>query len=230
VLITQNNFTLLIDCGPTVPAAVFRQHIGSDELDAIYITHSHPDHSLGLTTLLNWMDSKKRTRPLTLIAQREQRGVLEPLVQFAYWPVERLNYKIEWRDSEELDVLGPWTAQTEPTQHAVNNLSLHLTTKCGHQLFYSGDGQLVDKSLALACQSDLVFVECETIAPHISHGSWTQLSDVNVKPGSQWKLYHIDPSERTPLVESIADRAEFSLAVEGELLIVSRDWEQENVA
>ncbi|UPR36393.1 ribonuclease Z [Vibrio cyclitrophicus] len=230
VIVKQNEYTLLIDCGPTVPAAFFRYNISCHELDAIYITHSHPDHCLGLTTLLNWMDSKQRTRPIKIIVQREQKAVIEPLVHFAHWPVDTLGYAIEWCESETITTIGPWDAQTAPTQHAVSNLSLHLTSSLGYQLLYSGDGQLTGKSLQLACESDLVFAECETIEPHTSHGSWTQLSSVEVKPGSQWKLYHIEPAVRSPLSIAIHHRTEFELAKEGEILVAINHWGNGNVA
>ncbi|MDR9827514.1 MBL fold metallo-hydrolase [Vibrio sp. FNV 38] len=230
IIVKQNKYTLLIDCGPTVPAALFRNEMSCHELDAIYITHSHPDHCLGLTTLLNWMDSKQRKRPIKLIVQREQMAIIEPLVRFAHWPTDALGYEIEWCESEKLSTLGPWQVQTAPTQHAVNNLSLHLTSALGYQLLYSGDGQLTGKSLELACSSDLVFAECETIAPHVSHGSWRQLSDVKVKDGSQWKLYHIEPTVRALLSSAITHHAEFELAKEGEVLVAASHWNDGNVA
>lgn len=230
VLVKQSNCTLLIDCGPTVPAALFRENISCDELDAIYITHAHPDHCLGLTTLLNWMDSKKRTHPIKIIAQREQKAILEPLVKFAHWPVERLNYDIEWCDSETIQSFGPWDVQTAPTQHAVSNLSLHLRSHCGYQLFYSGDGQLCNRSLELACQSDLVFVECETIESHASHGSWNQLSEIKINSSSQWMLYHIDPVSRTLLSSLVSQRPEFQVVEDGDVFVVTKDWSKDHVA
>ncbi|MCE2593334.1 MBL fold metallo-hydrolase [Motilimonas cestriensis] len=230
VLVKQHDFSLLIDCGPTVPAALFRQPISCHELDAIYITHTHPDHCLGLTTLLNWMDSNQRRRPIKIIVQRLQRCVIEPLIMFAYWPEQGLGFALEWCESESLNVLGPWQVQTAPTQHAVSNLSLQLTSPLGCKFFYSGDGQLHGQSLKFASNSDLVFAECETLEHHDSHGSWSQLSTTHVKRGSQWQLYHIDPSVRSALSVAVASRAEFELAVEGSVIAVLIDDKRGYVA
>ena len=70
LLVSAAHFSLLIDCGPTVPAALFRRGGSPEELDAVYLTHNHPDHVLGLTTLLNWMASQGRSKPLQLICQQ----------------------------------------------------------------------------------------------------------------------------------------------------------------
>lgn len=229
VLVRQDNYTLLVDCGPTVPAALFRENISSNELDAIYITHTHPDHCLGLTTILNWMNSKLRTRPIKIIVQQEQKAILVPLVKLAHWPIERLKYDIEWCSSETISSLGPWDVQTAPTQHAVSNLSLHLRNNQGCQFFYSGDGKLYSKSLELASQSNLVFVECETIDPHVSHGSWSQLSEIAINSGSQWKLYHIDPTVRTLLSSLLSHRPGIEVVKEGDVFVAVADWSKDNV-
>ncbi|MFA0350505.1 ribonuclease Z, partial [Vibrio sp. 10N.222.55.C6] len=65
---------------------------------------------------------------------------------------------------------------------------------------------------------------------HTSHGSWAQLSSVEVKPGSQWKLYHIEPAVRSPLSIAIHHRTEFELAKEDEILVAINHWGNGNVA
>ncbi|WP_437614257.1 MBL fold metallo-hydrolase [Erwinia sp. V71] len=154
IRVTEAGYQLLVDCGPTVPARLFACRDNAETIDAIYLTHSHPDHCLGLTLLLNWMDSNGRKRPLTLIAQRQQWPVIEPLLNYACWPQSALGFALERHNSETITALGPWQLQTSTTRHGAPNRSLHLTSRCGHQLFYSGDGLLSAQGEQLAASSE----------------------------------------------------------------------------
>ncbi|HBO23535.1 MULTISPECIES: MBL fold metallo-hydrolase [unclassified Providencia] len=223
ILVQENGYQLLVDCGPTVPSQLFSQ-IQVDDLDVIYITHCHPDHCLGLTSLLNWMDSYRRKRPLIIIAQQAQWVILEPLIAFSHWPQARLGFDIIRQDSEQLQKIGPWQAMTAMTQHSVRNLSLHLISQSGDRLFYSGDGQISSEGEQLALQSDWVFIECETLESHYSHGSWHSIQHLLQKnqlskSDCQWRLYHIDPNYRQELSQLIRPYDFIQLAERGEQLI-----------
>ncbi|WP_265497842.1 ribonuclease Z [Providencia rustigianii] len=221
ILVEESGFKLLVDCGPTVPQKIFKLH-QADELDAIYITHCHPDHCLGLTSLLNWMDSYRRKRPLTIIAQQAQWEILAPLLHFAHWPKPQLGFEIIRQYSEEIQSIGSWKVTTSPTQHSVSNLSLHLTSGSGCRLFYSGDGEISLQGEQLALQSDWVFLECETLNSHPSHGSWHSIQQrfqcQTPKPNSQWRLYHIEPRYREKLSQHIVPYDFIQLAEQGEIL------------
>ncbi|MFT6350041.1 MAG: ribonuclease BN (tRNA processing enzyme) [Psychromonas sp.] len=218
IMVRENGFHLLIDCGPTVPAKIFSAGFSPESIDTIYLTHTHPDHCLGLTTLLNWMNAKKRRRPLTIIAQKAQWFMVDMLVSFAHWPQSSLDFDIKRQSTKSTAVIGPWAVKISPTRHAVSNLSLHLTTASGHQLFYSGDGLLSADGEQLAEKSNWVFLECETLTHHPSHGSWQDIACLSRKPDSHWYLYHIDPKYRHSLNNLISEVNNLSLAKEGEIL------------
>ena len=211
ILVSENRFNLLVDCGPTVPRALFARELSPEFIDAIYITHSHPDHCLGLTALLNWMASKGRRTAITIIAQKAQIEVLEPLVKFAHWPENTLAYPVKWVYSENCAEIGPWQVKTCDTMHAVSNRSLYLSNDKS-SLFYSGDGLLTSEGEALAAQSDIAFVECELLTPHHSHGDWQSIQQLPKKPDSLWFLYHIDPSCRQALAEAVSPFTGIKLA------------------
>lgn len=214
LLIKEEGYTLLVDCGPTVPQAIFREGIHAEDMDAIYISHCHPDHCLGLTTLLNFLLSKGRSKPLTLICQEKQQVVLQRLVEFAHWPDPELRYGLNWQFSEQLERLGPWTAKTAPTTHSVSNRSLFLSNG-GKSVLYSGDGLLSTEGEQLAAEADLVFLECEYMTAANGHGSWNDIAPLEKKPGSEWVLYHIDPASRADIGEAIAIAIGVSLSEDG---------------
>ncbi|MCQ1058733.1 MBL fold metallo-hydrolase [Photobacterium sp. DNB23_23_1] len=215
LLVQESSYSLLIDCGPWVPKALMGHLSTPEQVDSIYITHSHPDHCAGLTTLLNWMDAKGRKKPMTIVAQKAQWEVLKPLVDFAYWPLDGLGFELIWQDSGEVNRIGPWSVKTAPTQHAVSNLSLQLTRSAGQKMFYSGDGKLLEQGRVLAAQSDWVFVECETIMVHDSHGSWQEIQSYTRKRNSLWWLYHIDPQCRPNLAEKVEKTMGLNIAEDG---------------
>ncbi|MGF1703308.1 MBL fold metallo-hydrolase [Photobacterium makurazakiensis] len=232
MLVTQDNFTLLIDCGPTVPQAFFAEVLAGstdknidetgankpcmneDTIDAIYLTHAHPDHCLGLTTLVNWMNAKGRTKPLAIIGQETQWPVFKSLLQFASWPQTSLNFECEWVDSLTITDIGPWSAQTSPTLHAVSNLSLYLTND-RHAFFYSGDGRLTSEGEALAVQADIAFLECEYLLSHESHGAWQDICQLPFSTETHCFLYHIDPQCRAELKRQCESKPNTSVAHDG---------------
>lgn len=216
LLVKEGDETLLIDCGPWIPRALLNLEMTADEVSTIYITHSHPDHCLGLTTLLNWMQSKGRTKPLNIIVQSRQHAVIQPLIDFAFWPEPCGQFPIRYLHSEMIDRIGPWSVQLAPTHHSVSNLGLQLSSVLGITLFYSGDGALTDESARLAAQSDWVFVECESVEAHSSHGSWNDIVSLVKKPGSLWRLYHNAPLSRPALRTLCYQSDDISVATEGE--------------
>lgn len=82
-VIDADNKQWLIDCGPTVPRALWQRGGGVNDIDAIYFTHVHPDHCTGLTALLNYWKSGSRQKPLIIYCQPAQQPVLMQLTALA---------------------------------------------------------------------------------------------------------------------------------------------------
>ncbi len=164
----------LVDCGPTVPRALWAQGLGVNEIDAIYFTHIHPDHCSGLAALLNQWKSFKRSKPLDIFCQADQRGVLEQLVALAIWPATTVRFDIQWHEVKDAFSWKHWELQTAETVHEVNNRSLRVAVD-DQVLFYSGDGRPTEATRQLMAGADLAFQECasfQALAPDASHGDF----------------------------------------------------------
>lgn len=85
-VIDADNKQWLIDCGPTVPRALWQRGGEVNDIDAIYFTHVHPDHCTGLTALLNHWKSYSRQKPVIIYCQPAQQPVLMQLAALANWP------------------------------------------------------------------------------------------------------------------------------------------------
>lgn len=82
-VIDADNKQWLIDCGPTVPRALWQRGGEVNDIDAIYFTHVHPDHCTGLTALLNHWKSYSRQKPVIIYCQPAQQPVLMQLAALA---------------------------------------------------------------------------------------------------------------------------------------------------
>ena len=60
---------LLFDCGEGTQRQLLRS-VGLPDIDAVFITHFHADHWLGLPGMLKTFDLRDRERPLTVHGPR----------------------------------------------------------------------------------------------------------------------------------------------------------------
>lgn len=170
---SQRGEQWLIDCGPTIPRALWRRGLGINELDVIYFTHIHPDHCAGLPALLNQWHSFGRDKPLTIVCQSAQRPMLNSLVALACWPDERCCFDIQWLDTQDHFIWRHWQVSTAPTIHAMPNRAIRIELD-GQRLFYSGDGRPTPASEALMPGVDHAFLECAMLTPSETHGDLEQ--------------------------------------------------------
>lgn len=172
--VIESNYQWLIDCGPTIPRALWQREGDINDIDVIFFTHIHPDHCSGLTALLNYWKSFSRRKPLIIYSQAAQRPVLMQLAALANWPETSLTFAIEWRDCSSCWNWQHWHIQTAATQHEIANRAIRIDIG-DHSLFYSGDGRPTADSMALMAGCQLAFQECASLtalAPDASHGDW----------------------------------------------------------
>jgi len=74
-LIEYNSYRLLIDCGITLPCALYNYGLSFNKLDAVLISHIHSDHVGGLEILALKMMFEYRLKPTLYIAE----SLVEPL-------------------------------------------------------------------------------------------------------------------------------------------------------
>ena len=218
VRVIEKSFNLLIDCGPTVPQALLRRAMDCNLIDAIYFTHCHPDHCLGLTTLINYWQHAGRVKPLTLYAQREQWPHLQHLASFGLWPGHQCRFIMDWQDSKGLTAIGPWPCQTAISRHPVRNLSLWLRSPHG-SLFYSGDGRPTRHNQSWLEAADVVFQECqssEALLPRANHGDWPLCQKLVRKAGSLLCPYHTGPEHQAAVRQGAAALADVRVPEAGD--------------
>ena len=78
VLVRRGGERLLFDCGEGTQRQLLRS-VGLADLDAIFITHYHADHWLGLPGMLKSFALRERSRPLALYGPRGLRELMDDM-------------------------------------------------------------------------------------------------------------------------------------------------------
>ncbi|HEX8105239.1 MAG TPA: MBL fold metallo-hydrolase, partial [Solirubrobacteraceae bacterium] len=82
---------LLFDCGEGTQRQLLRSESGLPEIDAVFITHFHADHWLGLPGMLKTFDLRDRDVPLEIYGPPGLRRIMDaviPLVGRTLYPLE----------------------------------------------------------------------------------------------------------------------------------------------
>jgi ribonuclease Z len=100
VLVARGGERLLFDCGEGTQRQMQRS-LGLVQVDAIYFTHFHADHFLGLPGLLKTYDLTERERPLTIYGPRGLRDLIQSLGRV----IGRVGYKLDLVEIEPGDAI-----------------------------------------------------------------------------------------------------------------------------
>lgn len=154
--------SILLDCGPTVTPLYFNQTRDPEELDAVWISHFHGDHFLGVPTLLLRLWEMKRQKPLTFVGQAGIGQLIEKTMELAYPGfLDKLTYALVFHEvvphQGTLEILGlSW--RFAENGHGMTDLAVRIENgqNC---LFYSGDGSPTAQTLAAAEHCSLIVHE-----------------------------------------------------------------------
>lgn len=213
---------ILLDCGFSSAHRYFAWETDLDSLDAVWISHFHGDHFLGLPLLLLRFWESGRAKPLAIMSRPGGGRIVREAMELAYpgfW--ERLQFPVEEVTLEpgaDVEWGGLWL-RTAPSEHGQPNLSLRLEAPEG-SLFYSGDGRPTVETTRLARRCDLAVHEAfvvddgETVPGHGTVQGcleWSESAQVqrlalvhiqrDVRHG-QWERIHevVNAVARTPVV------------------------------
>ncbi|TAF99404.1 MAG: ribonuclease Z [Cytophagia bacterium] len=112
---------ILVDCGENTQIQMLRYGVKASKLDMILISHLHPDHYLGIFSLLNSMNVNKRTKPLQLFAPADLLDLLRLNFKVSQ---AILNYAIDFKalpdEKEEIFYEDEWiTIKNMQMQHRI---------------------------------------------------------------------------------------------------------------
>jgi ribonuclease Z len=116
LLLRAGGDRLLFDCGEGTQQQLLRS-VGLPELDAVFLTHYHLDHWLGLLGMLKTFDLRGRERPLTVYGPPGLRALLTAMR--AAWGRVGYELALEELDPHEEVSFGSYVIAPFPVEHRV---------------------------------------------------------------------------------------------------------------
>ncbi|MBN2094569.1 MAG: MBL fold metallo-hydrolase [Candidatus Aenigmarchaeota archaeon] len=165
--------SILFDCGEGTQTNLIRAGINFMGIDAIFITHWHADHFIGLYGLLNSMGLEGRQKPVRIFGPHADK-IGPKLLEFYKFP-----YAIEYYDTYRDGLVyngEEFTIEAAKLKHTIDNVGYRLIEK----------GRLkLDKKLIK--QIGLSGLECKELKENgkvTKNGKKISLKDVSYKvPG-----------------------------------------------
>jgi ribonuclease BN (tRNA processing enzyme) len=154
-LIEHDGFRLLVDLGyATVPRLL--QHTAAEDIDAVFISHGHPDHCADLNPLLR--ARTLRDDPAVRLPVYSLPGALDAVLALDRPGMLDDAYIVyEFAAGSWLDI-GPFRAQTRLLPHSVPNAGVRLAAG-NSVLVYTGDNGPSPDMMDLARDADLLLAE-----------------------------------------------------------------------
>jgi ribonuclease Z len=123
ILIRAGGDRLLFDCGEGTQRQLL-QSVGLPELDAVFITHFHADHWLGLPGILKTFDLRGREKPLDVYGPPGLKTLWAALAPV----VGRTRYPLHLDELDRFDEIGfgTYSVQSFPIDHRLAGLGYAL--------------------------------------------------------------------------------------------------------
>ena len=165
-LVEHDGFRLVLDLGyATVPRLL--SHLDAGQVDAVVISHGHPDHCADLNPLLR--ARALRDDPPAPLPVYAPAGALDAVLALDRKEMLGSSYLLHDVVPGTSLSIGPFEVDTRLLPHWLPNLGVRLTA-AGRSLAYTGDSGPSDEVVTLARNADLLLAEAthlEPVAPDI---------------------------------------------------------------
>ena len=154
---------VLIDCGADVIQRALASGIDPESVEALIVTHEHPDHAGGFALFMEriWLMGRKRPIPVIGIdpALRQARRVLDAF-DTSGWDLPEIQWRtVEHRAGAEVLRDGRWAITAAPGVHSVPTIGVRVEAAGGGVMAYSCDTERTASIVELARGADLLVHE-----------------------------------------------------------------------
>ncbi|MGR3763458.1 MBL fold metallo-hydrolase [Rossellomorea sp. NS-SX7] len=154
-LLEHDGFTLLVDCGSGVLSHL-QKYIDPTELDAVLISHYHPDHIADIGVLQHalliqyFLGKSKGTLPAY--------GHNEDAHGFRSLTYKQFMEAHEYNENSKLTI-GPFSVTFVKTKHPVPCYGMRIEAD-GKSIFYTADSAFKHSFVTFGQDADLLLCEC----------------------------------------------------------------------
>ncbi|UCD80187.1 MAG: ribonuclease Z [Desulfobacterales bacterium] len=170
VLMQISNTRLLFDSGPGTMRRLLEAGTTIFDLNYIFYSHFHPDHSAELVPLIfatKYPDGNRRQSPLTITAGRGFADFFERLkAAYGKWIelAPNLLHFVELDNkSKDSRNFHDFAVGSAPVEHNPESIAYRITSSDGSSVVYSGDTDYSENLIELAAGADLMI--CESAQP-----------------------------------------------------------------
>jgi ribonuclease BN (tRNA processing enzyme) len=201
-LVEHDGFLLLVDPGYAVVPRLL-EHVAAERVDAVYVSHGHPDHCADLNPLLRARAfAPDPPAPLPVYAPP---GALDAVLALDRPGMLACDVR-EIRDRVDI---GPFRARTRLLPHTLPNAGVRLAAD-GYVLAYTGDSGPSEDVVALAEDADLLVAEA-TFVDEVPEGMRPYLSSARVAGrqcaracAGRLMLAHLEPGTDAAAARAVA--------------------------
>ncbi|MFO0793279.1 MAG: ribonuclease Z [Candidatus Brocadiaceae bacterium] len=154
---------LVFDTGPGSLRQLFLSNVTCLDIDYLYYSHFHMDHSLDLVSILFAMryHVPKRTRPLYITGPTGLRAFYEGLLAVYKDGIAPKTFDVHLKEIDRGEmVYEDWKIAIEPLKHFTMSIGFRIESQNGKTLTYSGDTDYCDGILCLSKKVNTLILEC----------------------------------------------------------------------
>jgi ribonuclease BN (tRNA processing enzyme) len=170
ILVEEGDTKILLDLGPGTLRRLLEYGLTIFDIDHIFLSHFHPDHTAELVPFLfatKYPDGSRRRRQLRVAAgeglKKFYKGLRAAYGDWIVLPAEQLAIlELDTRTGETLH-LNDIKVVARPVNHRPESLAFRFEDRDGRSVVCSGDTDESDSLVALARDADLFI--CEAALP-----------------------------------------------------------------
>jgi ribonuclease Z len=161
-----SDWAVLIECGGSPLQKLAQLGVGLEELQALILSHQHPDHLYGLPALVQGLWIGGRENPLPIYGPAQALDRAKALLELLELADREGMFAVEWhpvplREGREVGRWGKIRISAAPMDHGSNDtLALRFeNTDTGQAAVYSADTEPCSALVRLAAGADLLLHE-----------------------------------------------------------------------
>ncbi|HSG29509.1 MAG TPA: MBL fold metallo-hydrolase [Candidatus Krumholzibacterium sp.] len=210
----------LLDCGPGVVENLDRAGDGPGRLDHVFISHLHPDHTLGLPRLFSAVKNGWGGPSMGTLAVTGPEGTGEFLAGLeSAWPglADGMELSVREIDGGDRFAIGPVTVTAARADHGRRPALSFRVDHGPAGIVYTGDTALTSGLADLAAGADMIVCECSFTDDRKVEGHMSPSDVVSLMKASgalEVVLVHqYPPCDRERIASLIRERLDLPVSV-----------------